>query len=134
MRTINITDVRNLALAYLPIGSIIAWHKNFPNTPPLPDGWMECNGQVVTDPESPYYGQTLPNLNGERRFLRGNIPTGATGGSETHNHTGKTGWCIDEQSSVTPNLDYGNWDHRHVIYTDSNLPPYMDIVWIIKIK
>ncbi len=60
----------------LPVGALIAWHKNFPGTPELPDGWTECNGQVLDDPESPYNGQMLPNLNGEGRFLRGSNASG----------------------------------------------------------
>ncbi|MDH3973366.1 MAG: hypothetical protein OEV42_03710 [Deltaproteobacteria bacterium] len=47
----------------VPIGSVTAWHKSFENTPVLPDGWVECNGQVLDDAASPYNGQTIPNLN-----------------------------------------------------------------------
>lgn len=48
-----------------PVGSIIAWHKNFSNTPSLPFGWVECNGQTLNDPSSPYHNQVIPNLNGD---------------------------------------------------------------------
>ncbi len=48
-----------------PIGSIIAWHKDFSNTPSLPYGWVECNGQTLNDPASPYHNQVIPNLNGD---------------------------------------------------------------------
>lgn len=62
-----------------PVGAIIAWHKNLGNTPALgPESdWAECNGQQINDPESPFFGRTLPNLNGEGRFLRG-APTSGT--------------------------------------------------------
>lgn len=63
---------------FMPVGSIVAWHKSFTNTPALPAGWMECNGQAVSDASSPYNGQTLPNLNGEARFLRGSSTSGVT--------------------------------------------------------
>ncbi len=46
-----------------PIGSITAWHRDFENTPPLPEGWVQCDGQVLDDPSSPYHGKTIPNLN-----------------------------------------------------------------------
>lgn len=64
-----------------PIGSVIAWHKALAGAPALPDGWLECNGQVVGDPTSPLDGQTLPNLNGDvhgggGRFLRGSNKSG----------------------------------------------------------
>jgi len=49
--------------ALIPVGTIMAWHKDFPNTPPLPASWVECNGQVLSDTLSPYDGQTIPNLN-----------------------------------------------------------------------
>jgi len=72
-----------------PIGSIIAWHKDFSNTPALPYGWVECNGQTLNDPGSPYHNQVIPNLNGDpnganspglsekaRMFLRGGTQSG----------------------------------------------------------
>ncbi len=48
-----------------PIGSIIAWHKDMSGTPSLPYGWVECNGQTLNDPASPYHNQVIPNLNGD---------------------------------------------------------------------
>ena len=60
----------------VPVGSIVAWHKDFPNTPALPDGWITCNGQVINDPYSVYNGQSVPDLNGEGRFLRGSNVSG----------------------------------------------------------
>ena len=48
-----------------PVGSIVAWHKDFENTPELPDNWVECNGQTLDDPESPYHEQVIPNINGD---------------------------------------------------------------------
>jgi len=69
-----------------PIGTIVAWLKSFTNTPSLPDGWVECDGSVLSDAESVYNGQTLPDLNGDNRFLRGNSTSGGTGGGETHTH------------------------------------------------
>ena len=77
-----------------PIGSVLAWMKSFPNTPALPSGWVECNGQVLDDAESVYDGETIPDLNVADRFLRGNSTSGGTGGSTTinisHAHTQPT--------------------------------------------
>lgn len=54
-----------------PIGTIIAFHKNLPGVS-LPSGsWVPCSGQKIADSSSPLFGVSLPNLNGERRFLRG---------------------------------------------------------------
>jgi hypothetical protein len=94
-----------------PVGAIVAWHKSMFNTPTLPDGWVECNGQVLSDGESVYNGQTIPNLNGamggadspdigrrDSLFLRGGTVSGV--GQEhsfqqhnhTHNHTWTHSW------------------------------------------
>jgi hypothetical protein len=60
----------------MPIGSIVAWNKGMPGTPALSDGWVECNGQVLADAESPYNGQTIPNLNGTNKVLKGDSASG----------------------------------------------------------
>ena len=66
-----------------PVGAIIAWHKNLSGAPALPDGWVECNGQLISDSESPFNGQTTPNLNNPVNawnsrgvFLRGHTSSG----------------------------------------------------------
>jgi hypothetical protein len=138
----------------VPIGSIIAWNKDIPGAPLLSDNFMECNGSVISDPDSPLFGQTVPDLNGENRFLRGNSASGSTGGSETHNHqwskqAAGTNWihCYGGVSTATTQsfnsvgtlttLTYdggtglsGDW------YTDNvdSKPPYFNIVWVMRIK
>lgn len=52
-------------------------------TPQLPDGWVECDGSVLSDSDSPYDGETIPDLNGGNRFLRGNSTSGGTGGASS---------------------------------------------------
>ncbi len=77
--------------ASVPIGTIMAWHKSLAGTPALPEGWVECNGQVLNDAGSPYNGQTMPDLNntpsggytGGGRFLRGGTVSGVMQGA-TH--------------------------------------------------
>src|SRR4051794_40465722 len=74
--------------AAAPIGSVKAWLKNFPGVPALTAQWAECNGQVLSDAQSPLNGQMLPDLNGGsgiQRFLRGAMMSGGTGGSDTMN-------------------------------------------------
>ena len=36
----------------------------------LPDGWVRCDGDTIPEP-SVWAGQLTPDLNGEKRFLRG---------------------------------------------------------------
>lgn len=59
-----------------PVGSIVAWHSDLLGTPSLPSAWQPCDGQMISDPESPYLGQFLPDLNGEARYLRGGLISG----------------------------------------------------------
>lgn len=111
-----------------PTGSIVAWNKSMPGTPPLPAGWVECNGQVLSDPLSPYQGQTIPNLNGasgQSRFLRGSTTSGAIGGSDTHMHT------------LAESIFAGNGVARHdmgAVSSVSHLPSYYSVVWIMRVR
>jgi hypothetical protein len=119
----------------IPIGGIIAWHKTFTNTPSLPSGYVECNGQTLSDAGSVYNGQVIPNLNGSggttQRFLRGNTTSGTTGGADNHVHTiaGNVRFTVDGSSS-SPNA-VGDGASTS---SASSLPSYFEIVWIIRIK
>jgi len=81
-------------LSTLPLGAIIAWHRDLDTRrpAPLPPGWVECNGQTLDDPESPYHGLQLPNLNGqpesEQRgvFLRGGPVSGVRQEDQLQSH------------------------------------------------
>ena len=69
----------------VPIGTILPWLKSFTNTPAIPDEFVECNGQTLSDGASVYDGQVIPNLNGSNQFARGNSTSGGTGGASTIN-------------------------------------------------
>jgi len=75
----------------VPIGSLSQWCKNFPGVPALPAGWLECDGSVISDPESPMDGETLPNLTTNGFVLTGSTSSGSvsvlpTGHSGVGNH------------------------------------------------
>jgi hypothetical protein len=110
----------------MPVGAIVAWMKNQSNTPDLPQQWVQCNGQKLDLPSSPYDGATIPNLNGAgdapQRFLRGALQSGDSGGAENHQH-GRM--LIDRSGKRTVNVS--------ARANASNLPPYYDIVWIMKV-
>jgi microcystin-dependent protein len=130
-----------------PIGSVTAWLKSYANTPALPAGWVECNGQALSDSESPYNGQNMPNLNGDHRFLRGNATSGGAGGAETvqlsvdqmpsHSHyisgnnsqSSETGIEGNVQGSAAYSTGATGGDQPH-----ENLPPYYNVVWIMRVK
>jgi hypothetical protein len=133
-----------------PVGSVQAWLKNYTNTPVLPTGWVECNGQTLSDVASPYNGQVIPNLNGTNVFLRGNATSGTTGGSATlpnHTHSvsitsaiGNAGLTFPMGSSA--NVSTQTHDHTHAVSgstgnpasSPSTLPPYYNVMWIMRVK
>lgn len=57
-----------------PVGSIVAWvprpESDSQTDQHLPDGWVRCDGSVIPEP-SIWAGSHTPDLNTERRFLRG---------------------------------------------------------------
>src|SRR5258708_3808836 len=73
--------------AMFPIGCIAGYLKSLPQMPALPGTWLECNGQMIVDVDSPLDGVLTPDLNGAggtQRFLRGAAASGGTGGADTH--------------------------------------------------
>ena len=86
--TISATQVYSGAvLKGFPIGVVIPWHKSMTGVAPLPDGWLECNGQTISDAASPMNGQAVPDLNsqvyagGRGRYIRGGNTSGGTNAS-----------------------------------------------------
>ena len=132
-----------------PIGSVIAWLKDLTNTPSLPSNWVECNGQVLSDEDSVYDGQTIPNLNGtENRFLRGNATSGTTGGTKTHTltiaemppHHHPIPRGVDNGTSfaftlqTTGQIGTRNSNSTGGGEAHNNEPQYYNVVWIMRIK
>ena len=67
-------------LAEFPVGTILSWVMKVDNNGgefvDLPSGWVRCDGGTIPNHPSIeggsiWAGKTIPNLNGERRFLRG---------------------------------------------------------------
>ncbi len=140
---------------YLPIGSITAWHKNFVKNHDLPNSWIECNGQTVSDQNSPLFGEIVPNLNGEGLFLRGGVKSGTIQPqdwktikilSREVNSSGRDGRYthgpinIPKNTDITKEIFAGYWksNNANVLrfqFDKSEIrPKNMSIVWIIKIK
>jgi hypothetical protein len=118
----------------LPVGFIGAWSKSRANMPALPGTWVECNGQVLNDPDSPFDGQTIDDLNGvtgPSRFLRGASASGNTGGAEDHTHG---------LPQFQPTLGDGGTTDQYNIATStitdpaSSLPSYYEVVWVMRVK
>jgi hypothetical protein len=124
-----------LNLGISPIGSVQAWLKSLTNTPALPESWVECNGQTIDDSDSVYDGITLPDLNGtsdsDKLFLRGATSSGGTGGSASDSFSWQASSGI--ASGGNPNIQYVEGS-KNGTKTINTIPPYYEVVWIIRIK
>lgn len=127
-------DARHVKSVIPPLGVVMAWLKSFTGIPALPDGWVECNGQVLSDIDSPFNGQTIPDLNGSsgtNRFLRGSTTSGTTGGSEEHTHN------VTIPNGTKGNSGYAEFAGAPGTRTTtsvSTLPSYYEVVWIMRVK
>ena len=96
------TDITAVEQGLIPVAGITAWHKSLGGT--LSSRFVECNGQTISDSESPLDGQTVPDLNGDNRILKGNTSSGGTGSFNTDG----------DNTSNTENV--------------------FDVVWVMRIK
>ena len=113
----------------VPLGTILPWAKDLTGVPSLPEGWLECDGQVVADSESPLDGTTLPDLNGSQLALRGDTSSGTV--DNGHQHGFSTG---SENASPRVAYNTGNFgSHTHSGTTQPGMSTYA-VVYIIKVK
>ncbi len=142
----------------MPLGTIIAWDKSLNDaTGDLPDGFVECNGQSISDPNSPLNGITIPNLNGDsenpKRFLRGGNTSGNFVGEDEHTltiaelppHSHSVGGSYSTNGSEQKigNTTRGDSNNQPYSITSGStgngtpfniVPSSYEVVWIIKIK
>lgn len=151
----ELTSDKNPLIDDLPIGTIIAYH--------VPPGgfqfsvrWQVALGQTISDPDSPFNGVAVPDLNGNTgqrvpTYLAGTLDSTKFGnpfGSDTlpidgkHNHGGATQGVGGRsradggndlkipESGHTHNIGMAN-DHDH---GGDNKPRTHGIVYLIKIK
>jgi hypothetical protein len=120
------------------------------HTPALPDGWVECNGQVITDTESPYYNLRVPKLNSDVQdgsidsgmFLRGGSSSGvmqedatAANGLSATTDASQQSSVGDTGSSGQPDRFAGPGATVHISSSDDETRPVnMAVVWIMKIR
>lgn len=65
----------NLLEDLIPIGTIFSWCE-YTKEIKLNENWVRCEGQIIEDIESPLNGKKIPDLNGQRLFLRGGEKSG----------------------------------------------------------
>jgi hypothetical protein len=48
-----------------PVGTIMPFFFCDQANPTVPTGWQRCNGEIITNTQSPLFGKRVPNLNGK---------------------------------------------------------------------
>lgn len=114
-----------------PIGTLIHWDKSLVGVPSLitqlKTEYVEDNGQVITDPNSPMVGKTLRGTNNNNRFIRGNSASGTTGGCATET-------LCQCSTAATSGIDFNALNTGTCINVSGNLPPYVNMVNLVRIK
>jgi len=125
----GIIDTLHLA----PIGTISAWvtkpskETREDEMVSLPDGWVRCDGSTIPEP-SVWAGQLTPNLNGEKRFLRGasdsEVLTLEEDQMQDHKHIvtdpGHTHGYVDKW----PQMGTGDSGHDGPLFSDTSSDRY----------
>ena len=132
----------NPALGVVPIGGIVAWDKSLTGVPALPSNFVECNGQTISDAASPLNGRTIRNLNASNQFLRGNTTSGTSGGAASHTHSFTGTTDVEDGDGDVGNagapVTVAALGHTHAFSgttaSGSSMPPYTDMVWVMRIK
>lgn len=123
-----------------PIGTVKAWHKSFTNTPALPWGWIQCDGQTLSDTDSVYDGQVIPNLNGLGHFIRGSATSGTVqAGTRIADHITFANFL--QVYDVDSSDNAGGWGvtstgntATFTTYLNKVRPENTSMVWIMRIK
>ena len=147
----TLVEKESRSIGDAPIGAILAWAKSLAGVPNLAEGWVECDGSVLVDYQSSLNGQTIPDLNGDNRFMRGDTTSGGTGGSESHRHINKN-FASDGANTWTTSIGENGAPYQAVTQkidvtavgattenyvqteTTSTLPTYYGVVWIIRVR
>lgn len=125
----------------VPIGGYQDYHPNFAGVCATPSSFfVVCRGQVLSDAASPLNGATLPGFTNDV-FARYSATSGATGGSETHlEPDGMTGvpnaeTTVDQTlAGAVVNVAASSHTHGTIGVTASNVPPYINVVRLIRVK
>ncbi len=120
------TAVLALGAAQAPIGGVLPWFKDTPGVPALPPNFVECNGQFLSDPESPLDGELMPDINtGAQRFLRGALNSGGLGGIDSF------ATAQADNSGINPPVTFVTTEFSPGAVP---FPPYVTAVFVIRVK
>lgn len=118
----------------LPLGSVLATFPNLTGaytcsttTAADAQGFVKCNGGVISDATSPMNGQTLPNINNSV-FLMGSTTAGSTGGSNSiviaHTH-GAGSYATSLSGTFASSGHTHGMSHTHQWAYQSNTPSFL---------
>jgi len=104
----------------LPIGSVVGLHKDIV-TPAIsvPNGWVGCDGQVLNDVDSLLHGLAMPDLNGDKRFIRGGADSGVEQDDKVKNHAHNV--ALGSHRHSTPVRSVTGGSHAFVGSTGDNV-------------
>lgn len=132
-----------------PIGTVLAWHKSLTGVPAtLPYGWIECNGQTLSDADSPLNGQVIPDMNGDSQFIRGSNVSGTIQANQNLEHTHVITVANDGAIKIAAGAanDFGGTNAVNQAYTaditataantggTESRPDNISMTWIIRVK
>ena len=123
--TVNWTDV---GTGIVPIGGVVAWCKTLvagTTASALIPNYLECDGSLISDGDSPLDGVTLPNLNNPNKFLRGSTTSGTAGGSDS---------AVINLRNADAASDGSGGGYKINSYNSNNMPVYYEVVWVMRIK
>lgn len=118
--------------ASYPLGMLMYFYGSQASLPAQPDSrfWKFMDGTPVSNPDSPLYGLSFPDMRGI--FVRHPTSTESVGNVNgldqinlTHNHGGSTG-TTDDRNEIKTNFDFGgdnlhavSYSHTHTLDTTS---------------
>jgi len=125
---------KDIGIGIVPIGAIVAWAKSLhAGLPPLLPNFVECNGQVLADGDSPINGVTIPDLNGvglQKKFLVGRSTSGTASETTSHTHLCDPNNMNDTNAGGVT----GALGSSFTSGGGGNVPPYYEVVWIMRVK
>jgi hypothetical protein len=100
-------------MGMVPVGAIVAWHDLTATGGNPSAGWVRCDGQTLSDADSPFNGRTIPDLNGvggasNNRFLRGNTTSGTPRADNVRNHAHSHALTLPNHTHDVPGRDSGS--------------------------
>lgn len=94
------------AAGTVPVGCVVGMITgSCMSTPAVASNFVRCDGQVLNDVDSPFDGQTMPDLNGalsgQPAILRGGSTSGGSNGSDSNSGVSLTASCGGANLSVS---------------------------------